>query len=579
MNHFPNYYPVRSRFPYKFLLLLLGFLVLVPHSFAKTRASSRNSPASVQADPRIALAARAAEEFSTTPNLADATAQYETWLAGQSYASVIQSYKLFERISLRQPELADCAREKEAITAAITANPFALAPAVLALKCAELAGEVKLAAQLEARIQVRLSMLLADGRGQLLAVPAKLMSWWDIPAFAEISGLQWRSSKYSGGLSVGTLVAFTTFESDPTSTAQNKAATPTQSNYFYEFFGEKFRAGLTAHDFETPWQQFSAIQDFMESLAKADDVNAKIYLHEYAIATADHLPEALTALREMLKQPESALPAAIALVQVAALNKDIKLVESDLDPLFDAAEAKDFQAITALVIERTFGLVDAPDLKAAETLLATAKKSGSVANTVAQIILFGAQRSALPPAFALRALQIEVEQKQPAAIVSAYFVGKAYQGPLDGGAWLASFTSDKDRFDSLKGSIGAAVFITLTALDTKAPNAQKMACKAADFGVNRAKAYCLSFLEPSDQRLRFLMESAGEDDVREQGVSRVAAVSQQLAEHFENTVETPDLNRAAQWALSGLAFGNAESVNNLAIWRCAAQSSVNLTGI
>lgn len=302
----------------------------------------------------------------------------------------------------------------------------------------------------------------------------------------------------------------------------------------------------------------------MESLAKADDVDAKIYLHEYAIATADHLPEALTALREMLKQPESALPAAIALVQVAALNKDIKLVESDLDPLFDAAEAKDFQAITALVIERTFGLVDAPDLKAAETLLATAKKSGSVANTVAQIILFGAQRSALPPAFALRALQIEVEQKQPAAIVSAYFAGKAYQGPLDGGAWLASFTSDKDRFDSLKGSIGAAVFITLTALDTKAPNAQKMACKAADFGVNRAKAYCLSFLEPSDQRLRFLMESAGEDDVREQGVSRVAAVSQQLAEHFENTVETPDLNRAAQWALSGLAFGNAESVNNLA---------------
>ncbi len=564
MNHFPNYFPVRSRGPYKFLLLLLGLLVLAPDSFAKTPASADNAPVTVEVDPRIALAAKAAAAFIADPNLERATEHYETWLAGQSYASVIQAYKLFERISLREPELADCAREKEAITTEIALNPFALAPAVLALKCAELAGESERAAQLEARIQVRLSMLLADGRGQLQGAPAKLMSWWDIPAFADISGLQWRSTIYSGALSVGTLIAFTTFESDSTSTAQNKAATPTQSNYFFDFFGEKFRAGMTAHDFETPWQQFSAIQDFMESLAKADDVDAKIYLRGYAIATADHSTEALTALREMLKESESALPAAIALVQIAALNKDIKLIESDLDPLFDAADAKDFQAIIALVMERSFGLVDAPDLKAAEALLATAQKSASVANAIAQLILMGTQRNVLPPAFALRALQIEVEHSQPTAIVAAYFVGKVYKEPIEGGAWLTEFIGNKQRFNSLKGATGAAVFSTLAAIDPKASNAQKMACKAAEFGVVRAKAYCLQYLEPSDQRMRYLMESAGEDDVREQGVSRIAAVSQQLAEYFENTAETPDLNRAAQWTLSGIAFGNVASFNNLA---------------
>ena len=556
--------PRVSRVLYKLLLLLLGLLVLAPLSFAKAPAAAEIAPAAVEDHPRISLAATAAAEFIAAPNLANATAQYETWLAGQSYASVIQAYKLFDRISLREPELADCAREKEAITTEITANPFALAPAVLALKCAEFAGDSKLAAQLEVRIQVRLSMLLADGRGQLQLTPAKLLSWWDIPAFADISGLQWRSTIYSSALSVGALTAYTSFESEASSTLQSKSVKPTQSNYFFEFFDEKFRAGLSAREYETPWQKFSAIQDFMKSLAKADDLDAKIYLHEYAIATEDGLPEALMALREMLKQPESALLAAIALVQVAAWNKNIKLVESDLDPLFDAAEARDFQAIIALVLERTFGLVDAPNLKEAETLLTTAQKSGSVSNTIAQIILLDAQRNAMPPAFALRALQIEVEHKQPAAIVTAYFAGKAYKEPLDGGAWLTSFTGDKARFDSLKDATGAAVFITLAALDPKAPYAQEMACKAADFGLARAKAYCLSYLEPSDQRLRYLMESASEDDVREQGVNRIAAVSQQLAEHFEYSAETPDLNRAAQWALSGIAFGNLASYDSLA---------------
>ncbi len=558
--------PRVSRVLYKLLLLLLGLLVLAPLSFAKAPAAAEIAPAAVEDDPRISLAATAAAEFIAAPNLANATAQYETWLAGQSYASVIQAYKLFERISLREPELADCAREKDAITAAITANPFALAPAVLALKCAEFAGDGKLAAQLEARIQVRLAMLLAEGRGQLQITAAKLMSWWDILAFADISGLQWRSTRYSAGLSVAELSAYTSFDFAPATAKSDSSEQRTQASYYFDFFGEKFRAGLSARDYETPFQKLATIQEFMQELANADDVGAKIYLQEYAISSEEGVPEALIALREMLKQPESALQTSIALVQLAAANERIKLLESDLEPLFEAAEAKDTQAMMALVLERTYGLAGSADLNEAEQLLKAAKKMASGASDVALIVLMSVKRHVSVPAFALRALQTEVDQKLPAALLTAYIFAKGYKTPPEGGAWLSGLLDEKAMFASLKGATRAAVFTALAATDPSAPNAKKMACEAAEFGVLQAKLRCAEYLEASEQRLRYFIESAGEGDARATGSEgkRIGVTSEQLAEYFEYFAAPTDLNRAAQWALSGIAFDNVASYKSLA---------------
>ncbi len=578
MNYFSNFFPASaSCVSFKFLLPLLGLLVLAPPSFAKTPASADHAPA-VEDDPRIALAAKAAAAFIADPSLERATEHYEIWLAGQSYASVVQAYKLFERISLREPELADCAREKESITAEITANPFALAPGVLALKCAELAGESALAAQLEARIHVRLSMLLADGRGQLQITSAKLMSWWDISAFADISGLQWRSTRYSGGLSVSELSAYTIFDIESAtaevtksaatqvSSKQDRAGQHIQTSYYFDFFSEKFRAGLSALDYETPWQRMASIQEFMQELAHAEDVGAKIYLQEYAISTEEDESAAMIALREMLKQPESALQTAIALVQIAAANEKIKLVESDLEPLFEAAEAYDAQAIMALAMERTFGLVGPADLNEAEQLLRTALKSNSGANDVALILLTSVRRHLPPPAFALRALQTQVDQKLPTALVTAYIFAKGYITPPEGGAWLSELKDEQEMFPSLKGATRAAVFTSLVAIDPSAPNAKKMACEAAAFGVSQAKFRCAEYLEESEQRLRYFVETAGEGDARAKGSEgkRIGVISEQLAEYFEYFDTPTDLNRAAQWALSGVAFDNVASYKSLA---------------
>ena len=552
---------------------LIGLLGLAQPMFAAPGDAAGNKSSAVTKDPRIALAAQAATDFIAMPQLSDAHVQYETWLAGQSYASVIQAYGLLQRISLRQPELVDCVREKRAISTEITANPFALAPAVLALKCAELAGDAKLAAQLEARIQVRLSMLLADGRGQLPATPAKLMSWWDILAFADISGLQWRNTSYYGGLSIADLTAITVFDIEPSATSeQSSPQTPRQASYYFDIFGEKFRAGLSARDYETPWQRLSSIQNFMQDLAKADDIDARIYLQEYAITVAQEgVPEALAALREMLKQPESALPAALSLVQLATVSETVKLVESDLDPLFEAAEAKNSQALMALAMERTFGFVEPADLNEANALLQAAQQTYPSSNAVAQLVLLsGVNRRKAPPAFALRALKTQVEQKLPAAIVTAYILAAAYKERLKGGEWLSGLIDDQDRLMSLKGATRAGVFVSLTAIQPHAPNAFKMACEAAAFGVVRAKMLCASLSPGSEQRTRYLIESSGEFDVlaKADDVSRVALVSSELANYFEARdpagKRAPDLGRAAEWALSGIAFGDAKSYSLLA---------------
>ena len=518
-------------------------------------------------DPRVALAARAAEEFIAVPRLPTATKQYETWLAGQSYESVVSAYEIFQRISLRQPVPSDCVRENRAIATAITANPFALAPAVLALKCAEIAGDAKLAEQVEQRIEVRLSMLFAQGRGHLMATPAKLMSWWDIPAFADISGLQWLSTRYHGALSVSDLTAYATFESE-----SNSAAQLSQASYYFDIFGEKFRAGLSTRNYETPWQRLSSIQDFMQELANAGDVDAKIYLQEYEISVdLEAVPAALIALREMLKQPESALPAAMSLVLIAARNKEIKLVESDLDPLFEGALVKNFQALEALVLERCYGLVEPADFKEAETLLEAAKKISNVSSVISQLVLLGSARQESVPEFALRALEAEVKQKQPVAIVTANIVGAGYKTLPKGGEWIGDMTGDPKRLNSLKGATRAVTFFTLAAIQPDVPNAKEMACEAAAFPVVRAKLLCSRYLaSSSQQRLRYLIESAGEGDLQTKDgeISRIAVVSSDLGEYFEALrpaePRAPDLDRAAEWALSAVTFGESKSYHGLA---------------
>ena len=336
-----------------------------------------------------------------------------------------------------------------------------------------------------------------------------------LPIFADISGRQWRSTSYYGGLSIADLIAVTVFDIEPAAASEKTSKqTPRQISYYFDIFGEKFRAGLSARDFETPWQRMSSIQDFMQELAKAEDIDAKIFLQEYAITVAQEgVPEALAALREMLKQPESALPAALSLVQLAAVSETVKLVESDLDPLFEAAEAKNSQALMALATERTFGFVEPADLNEANALLQADQQTYPSSNAVAQLVLLsGINRRKVPPAFALRVLKTQVEQKLPAAIVTAYILAAVYKTPLKGGEWLNGWIDDQDRLMSLQGATRAGVFVSLAAIQPRSPNAAKMACEAAAFGVVRAKMLCANLSSGSEQRTRYLIESSGEFD-------------------------------------------------------------------
>lgn len=321
-------------------------------------------------------AQEAVKRFYVAPSAPSAASYYPIWLKAQSRASIEAMYGLLETVHYHQASSTLCKLHQAKIDRAVIRSPFSLSIVLTALQCAEITGDAKAAAHLEAILQARTQHMMAAQRGILLTWPIRVPHYREVYAWAAMHGGQWRM----GELLPAPLIDFLSHSVDLISPDQQ-----TQQRYYFDVTTELF--GGEVGDKSSSLTRMTDVLLYQEEIEANDGYNsASFFYSRWDWQTPEVHKEHAALLRERLSNAEQQLSAATALVYIAAMDKAFVLEANDLAPLEAAATEKNFDAMLALATAHGLALFPEADPKLTLALVKAMNRLDSQLSSTAHLV-------------------------------------------------------------------------------------------------------------------------------------------------------------------------------------------------
>ena len=495
----------------------------------------------------IELAAKkAAEEFYQTPSAANAASTYPIWLRAQTRKSIDAQFAVLEQITHLDADAKKCQKNAPLIGQAAKTTPFSLAIVLTALQCAELAGQSEAAAHLENVLSARVSQIMDEQRGVLFAWPIRVLHHWDVLAWAEMQNVEWRLGQTSACALLDCLIrALILF--DRTAGTQKRLYFDISSDYLGGDVGDKAAA--------LP-KLVEVLEYYFELEEKSGFASPAFSFIHWQIDPVEEKKELAKVLRDRLSEPEFQRSAAIALVQIAVVDKEFVLRPEDLTPLETAAAEKDYDAMVALAMAHAMSLIANPDRELMRALLKAANRLDPRSSAGFQIVAFALagkrDTKHLEPL-----LEEDARQSRFLALYFMRLLNKEGFGALevkaDGSPLSDAFTTmlDAARYQRWRFN----------------DFAKQRACRFGSLGLQPAKQLCIQLLKHQPM----LLEAR---DVQAMQLAKLihktASLSEtdvhKMPEHCESAavdnLRYGDPDRALMWSYSCHQYDLSQSLKN-----------------